>query len=133
MKVVLSITVYLLLSFIAMGQTITEVTSSEFKSMLEKRSKRRSVIVDGRSTEMFNAGHIANAINVDAYSEKAADELAKLKRNKTLYIYCTKTNRINRMVKTLEEIGYSGNIVMMSDGIGVWTANGFETVTGNFQ
>jgi len=130
MKVVLTITISLLLSSIVIGQTITEVTSREFKLMLEKRSKRRSVIVDGRSTEMFNAGHIANAVNIDAYSQEAGDELSKLKRNKTLYIYCTKTNRVNQMVTTLERIGYKGNIVKMVDGITGWKANGFETTLG---
>ncbi|NHB69408.1 rhodanese-like domain-containing protein [Perlabentimonas gracilis] len=131
MKVALNITIFLLLSSIAMGQTVTEVTSSEFKPMIEKRSKRRSVIVDGRSTEMFNAGHIANAVNIDAYSNDAGDKLAKLKHNKTLYIYCTKTNRINQMEKILKDIGYKGNIVKMVDGITGWKANGFEPVLGN--
>lgn len=129
MKVVLNISIFLLLSSMALGQTVTEVTSSEFKLMIEKRNKRRSVIVDGRSTEMFNAGHIANAVNIDAFSSEADYELAKLKRKKTLYIYCTKTNRINQMEQTLKDIGYKGQIVKMADGITGWKANGFEIVS----
>ncbi|MDD3566969.1 MAG: hypothetical protein PHT92_01085 [Bacteroidales bacterium] len=33
------------------------------------------MIVDGRSTEMFNAGHIANAVNIYAFSNEASNEM----------------------------------------------------------
>ncbi|MDY0255309.1 MAG: hypothetical protein RBR30_13000 [Tenuifilaceae bacterium] len=41
MKVAINISLPLLLSSMAMGQTVTEVTSYEVKPMIEKRSKRR--------------------------------------------------------------------------------------------
>jgi len=133
MKVILNISIFILLSSLALGQTITEVKSSEFRSMLEKRSKRRSAIVDARSNSMFNAGHIAKAVNIDAFSNQAAEELAKLKRRKTLFIYCTKTNRVNQMVLILKEISYKGKIVKMVDGITGWKNNGFDTISENTQ
>lgn len=98
------------------GATINEViTSEEAKIMMDKSV---GVIVDVRTPEEFNEGHIENAINlpVDEIEDRALEVLPNKKE--TYLIYCRSGNRSAQGAKILENMGYE--IIYDFGGINDW-------------
>ena len=97
--------------------TINEViTGEEAKIMIDKSI---GIIVDVRTPEEFNEGHIENAINlpVDEIEDKALEVLPD---QKEIYLlYCRSGNRSAQAAKILESIGYE--IIYDFGGINDWT------------
>ncbi len=107
------------------GGTINEViTSEEAKIMMDKSV---GVIVDVRTPEEFNEGHIENAINlpVDEIEDRALEVLPNKKE--TYLIYCRSGNRSAQGAKILENMGYE--IIYDFGGIKDWP---YETEAGEF-
>ncbi len=98
------------------GGTINEViTSEEAKIMMDKSL---GVIVDVRTPEEFNEGHIENAINlpVDEIEDRALEVLPNKKE--TYLLYCRSGNRSAQGAKILENMGYE--IIYDFGGINDW-------------
>lgn len=98
------------------GGIINEViTSEEAKIMMDKSV---GVIVDVRTPEEFNEGHIENAINlpVDEIEDRALEVLPNKKE--TYLIYCRSGNRSAQGAKILENMGYE--IIYDFGGINDW-------------
>jgi len=62
------------------------ITMEEFKSMFD--SKADMVIVDTRSKEAYESGHIPGAISMD-YPDEIRARNQELPRDKMIVIYCT--------------------------------------------
>lgn len=110
------------------AQTIQKLSASEARAYLAKTNPDSLLVIDGRSDEMYQSGHLQKAINIDAYQENLADQLNTALRREQLLIYCTKSTRSDSIIKTLTGLGYKGNIVQISEGITGWKAQGFEVI-----
>lgn len=69
--------------------------------------EKGGVLIDVRTADEFNEGHLANAINIP-YTE-IADKIAAHVKNKTdrIVVYCRSGNRSSIAKKTLEKLGYT--------------------------
>ncbi|MGB2814659.1 MAG: rhodanese-like domain-containing protein [Dehalococcoidales bacterium] len=81
------------------------------------------VIVDIRTPEEFNEGHIENSVNTDFYSETFREELDKFDKSKTYFIYCRSGNRSGRAMPVMKELGFQ-EVYNLSAGIKEWIAEG---------
>lgn len=107
------------------GQSVTVVTAKEFfEHHMDLIHDSETLIIDGRSDEMFAGGHIENAINIDADMENLEDELKKHIDVPRIVVYCTTNRRTYDILYVLENI-YKGEIIYISDGISGWRSNGF--------
>ncbi|MFW6227083.1 MAG: rhodanese-like domain-containing protein [Bacteroidota bacterium] len=126
------LSLFFVFSFFTAGlpaQTVTRINSVEAKNYLNNNDEKSVLIIDGRSSAMFESGHIKNAENIDAFSETAADKLGNhLNRDKIL-VYCTTRNRSETIIEKLKNLGYDGEIIFVTDGLSGWKANGFDVVT----
>ena len=70
------------------------------------------LIVDIRTSQEFDSGHIENAINIDNnLIQKANQPLAQLPdTDQTIFIYCRSGNRSSQAAKKLESLGYTSII-----------------------
>ena len=70
------------------------------------------LIVDVRTSQEFDSGHIENAINIDNnLIQKANQPLAQLPdTDQTIFIYCRSGNRSSQAAKKLESLGYTSII-----------------------
>ncbi len=110
------------------AQRIKEIVSAEAKPILSRLNSRSSVIIDGRTVAMYNSGHIRGAVCIDADSGNAVEELSKYLRKKTIVVYCTTNRRTTKIIGMLKDLGYKGRLVVLTDGITGWKANGMEVV-----
>jgi rhodanese-related sulfurtransferase len=92
------------------GKKITEVSQSEFDKV---------VLVDVRTPEEYNDGHLENALNIDWYNDSFTKEFEKIDKKKTIYLYCRSGKRSADATKYLDSLGY-GKVVNLEGGYIAW-------------
>jgi phage shock protein E len=106
-------------------QVISSVNASEFKQRL---SHKEVILLDIRTSEEFNQGHLASSINQDFYqTEKFKSYLQSLDKTKAYAIYCRTGNRSGDALKMMEDMGFS-HVVNLDGGIQSWQNAGYSVV-----
>jgi len=82
---------------------LSEITAEEF---LNKYDPETSVILDVRTRGEFAGGHLPGAKLLDVYSPGAGEELMKLDKSKTYFVYCHSGVRSRSVVTILRERGF---------------------------
>jgi rhodanese-related sulfurtransferase len=85
------------------------------------------IILDVRTPEEFNAGHIANAININVADSNFSSEVSKLDKNATVAVYCRSANRSAVATNEMAELGFT-DMYDMQGGIIDWEAAGGPVV-----
>ena len=80
-------------------------------------------LIDVRTKDEFNLGHINSAINLDFYSDTFLNDILSLPKNETIVLYCRTNNRSSKTAAILKESGYR-NILILKGGINEWVKNG---------
>lgn len=83
------------------------------------------VILDIRTPEEFNAGHIAESMNIDFYESNFADQLDQLDKDKTYLVYCNSGNRSGTAIGTMRGLGFI-DVYDLDGGIQAWYSSGFS-------
>ena len=82
---------------------------------------RTLVIVDVRTIGEFSQGHISNAQNIDVRSSDFQQNVAKLDKNKAVFVYCLSGGRSASAMNILSSMGFK-EIYNLSKGIISWRA-----------
>lgn len=82
-----------------------QVTVDLFQPIKDKMSNGTAMLVDVRTEEEFETGHINGATLVPLDTIKAGD-YSLLPKNKQLYIYCRSGNRSAQATQALTQAGY---------------------------
>ena len=80
-------------------------------------------LIDVRTQDEFDLGHIDGAINLDFYSETFQNDILSLPKNETIVLYCRTNNRSSKTATILKENGYK-DILVIRGGITEWVKNG---------
>jgi rhodanese-related sulfurtransferase len=109
-------------------QIFKDVTAQEAFDLIQQNEGNPDFqIIDVRTPEEFNDGHIENAILIDFYSEDFRDEIAQLDREKTYFVYCRSGNRSGQTIDILSGLGFQ-EVYHLSAGIREWIEQGFPIV-----
>lgn len=105
------------------GQLET-VSPAVFKQGLENNNVQ---LLDVRSAEEFEDGHIKGALNIDVQEPEFEAEAAnRLEKEKPVYVYCRSGRRSLLAGEMLAKDGY--NVVDLDGGILGWERNGMPIV-----
>ena len=85
------------------------------------------VLVDVRTVEEYESGHIQDAVNFDFYSESFQKEILSLNKSSSIILYCRTQNRSTKTANFLKENGYK-EITVIAGGITSWVKNGNDLV-----
>jgi rhodanese-related sulfurtransferase len=101
------------------------ISSQELKQAIDSQAK--VTIVDVRTMEEYNAGHIKNSmlLPLDTLASKVAEALPD--KSQTLYIYCRTGIRSAQAVSFLLQMGYT-NVHSLKGGITAWQNSGYPVV-----
>ena len=87
------------------GDAYEQITAQEAKAIME--TEKDYVIVDARTSEEFNEGHIENAILIPEYEirERAEKELPQ--KDALILVYCRSGRRSKIASEELVRLGYT--------------------------
>ena len=107
--------------FAACAPKFPTLTPDEFEQTIQQQN---IILVDVRTPEEYDAGHIAGAMNIDWRSDSFADDAVRmLDKTKTLALYCKVGHRSHAAAGKLYAMGYR-HIVELKGGFNAWQAAG---------
>ncbi|OYX22362.1 MAG: thioredoxin [Flavobacteriales bacterium 32-35-8] len=101
---------------------ITVVTPEEMQTFLETDNVQ---LIDVRTQEEFNKGHIEGAQNINFFSPTFFDDISKLDKDKPVYLYCNSGKRSAKCAEKMIEIGFI-KIYDLEGGFSKWKHEGLE-------
>ncbi|MDP3880388.1 MAG: rhodanese-like domain-containing protein [Dehalococcoidales bacterium] len=111
------------------AQTGAQVISPQEATALiqENGNNPDFIIIDVRTPQEYNDGHIVGSVNIDFYAADFRDRISALDRSKTYLIYCQSGNRSGQSRGMMVELGFE-KIYDIGGGIVAWRAAGLPTV-----
>lgn len=88
------------------SKPITEITKEEMAEV---------ILLDVRTSQEFNGGHLDGAVNMDWFSEDFNTQVETLDKQKTIYVYCKAGGRSLKAQERLKQLGFS-NVVNLEGG-----------------
>ncbi len=105
-----------------------EIDAIAAKAMIGDNSSNKDfVILDTRSVQEYEGGHLKNSVFIDFSAPDVKDQVLKLDKNKTYLIYCHSGGRSGMIQDFMKTSGFK-ETHNMKGGIVSWRAEGFETV-----
>ena len=102
---------------------INEISDAQFTEIQDTDF----ILVDVRTTEEYESGHIQDAVNFDFYSESFQNDILTLDKSSSIILYCRTQNRSTKTANYLKENGYK-EIIVLAGGITSWVKNGNDLV-----
>lgn len=93
-----------------------QVNAEEAKAMMDQEDNY--VILDVRTQEEYEEGHIPNAVLLPDYEVEDKAEQILLDKEQTIFVYCRSGNRSKSASEILVSLGYSN--VIEFGGINDW-------------
>lgn len=107
----------ILSSIFGKGESVANLDSETFEKMMNETGD--SVILDVRTLDEYNTVRIPNSILIDIYKPEFLDEIEKLNREKTYFIYCRSGSRSYNAAKQMKKMGF-GKVFNLENGIIDW-------------
>lgn len=102
------------------AQNKVQVDSKQANELLKK--DKNIIVLDVRTAEEFNEGHIKGAANIDIRKQDAYSKIDKLNRNSTYLVYCRTNHRSGMATDYMIQKGFK-NVYQMMDGFPGWASN----------
>ena len=100
---------------------MSDLNQQKWRSQLE--SEEDFIILDVRTSEEFEELRLPNSINIDFYNPKNfIQELEKLDKNKSYYVYCKTGNRSAATCDFMKEMGFTKTYNLLG-GITEWNGD----------
>ena len=118
MRKLISLTVFLFVSATAYCQDSTEI------KIIDPINYAKAIsgdvqLVDVRTAEEYEAGHIEEALNIDFFAENFLAQFEDFDKTIPIYIYCRSGNRSGKATKKLKDLGFS-TIIDLKGGFKAW-------------
>jgi rhodanese-related sulfurtransferase len=105
-----------------------DVSASDAKGLVEARAGDGGfVVLDVRTPQEFESGHLGGAVNVDYYSGDFRERIGGMDRSKTYLIYCRTGVRGAEAAGLMGDMGFNATHNVRG-GIESWKAAGFQVV-----
>jgi thioredoxin 1 len=103
------------------GQNYEVLIPDEFEKKLSTTKDKQ--VVDVRTADEFSNGHLSGALQIDYYKKDFKSQVAKLDKNKPVFVYCASGGRSGSATEILEELGFK-KIFDLKGGYRAWTSAG---------
>jgi len=107
---------------------LEDVSPDEVYKIIKKNGHNPDFkVLDVRTENEYRDGHLADAVNIDFYSESFRDELAALDKDDTYVIYCRSGSRSGKTLLMMKELGFT-HVYNITGGILNWRREGLPVV-----
>ncbi|HMX41761.1 MAG TPA: rhodanese-like domain-containing protein [Saprospiraceae bacterium] len=80
-------------------------------------------LIDVRTPQEYQGGHIDKAANIDFYAPDFAEQLRRLKPDQQVLVYCAVGGRSSQAAAQLSRLGF-GRVTNLQGGMQAWRAAG---------
>jgi len=105
----------------------SHVSAADFQAAIAKPGV---TVIDVRTPAEFASGHIEGAKNIDIEGADFATQILALDKAGTYAVYCHSGRRSGLALTDMANAGFT-NIYDLDGGIGSWSNNGGQLVTGS--
>jgi len=120
----------ILLAMITCAHVILYAQTSQVNENLEPKdfqqklkSTKNAVLVDVRTPEEVQQGVIKGAVNLDYRSENFKQQVSKLDKDKSYFLYCAAGGRGSKAADMMEELGFK-RVYNLDGGLTAWQEEG---------
>ncbi len=99
------------------GRINTTVNVIDFQTKLNQLKDVQ--IIDVRTPEEYNEGHLANSKNINIRTSNFEQQLAMLDKTKPVMVYCRSGGRSANAAQKMDELGFQ-EVYNMDGGITQW-------------
>ena len=79
----------------------------EYKEYKKNIQNKNTQLIDVRTPQEYELGHISGSVNIDFYDEKLFDKFFnKVEKSVPIYIYCRSGNRSKKSSEKLKDLGF---------------------------
>ena len=104
------------------------ITTQDANDLIAKNKNNANfVLLDVRTADEFNGGHIEGAVNIDYYAADFKANISKLDKTKQYVVYCRTGIHGAASVKIMLDLGFK-QAQNMAGGITKWMNDGYPTV-----
>ncbi|HEY4797868.1 MAG TPA: thioredoxin domain-containing protein [Bacteroidia bacterium] len=128
--IVLFISAAFLFNCCASGQTQnskTKLSPSEFAQKIKEQPA--APLVDVRTPEEFEKGHLENAKNIDWRNSNFQSQISQLDKSKPVYVYCLSGGRSSAAANQMRSDGFK-EVYELDGGIMKWRADNLPEMAG---
>ena len=126
----IKIIIYSLVSFIlvscssgsAEAQVINNVSAVEFNELIVSDE---GIVLDVRTLDEVNKGHIKDATNIDYYESDFISKLDLIRKDVPVYVYCASGGRSSKAVARMQDLGFK-KVYNLLGGFGAWKSEGLK-------
>lgn len=128
MKIFFSLFIILSASFFtSSAQNVEHVNAQTFYTLTQKAD---GVILDVRTPQEYNRGHIKDATLISTSDRKFLEKVSLLNKEKPLYIYCYSGSRSYSVANYLGKNGFK-EVYNLSRGTIDWQRSGYKLTTNS--
>lgn len=98
-------------------EELQNLNADEFSAKI--LNDENAIIIDVRTQQEFESGHISNALLFDIYSPKFSNKILELDKSKNYYVYCRSGNRSFHAGTFMLSEGFN-SVYNLEDGIISW-------------
>ena len=115
----LLVCILILLSIPSLGQQkeFKTLTAEEFKTKLE--ANKSAVLLDLRTDDELKNGVIPGATQLDYFKLDFEEQIKKLDKNKTYFLYCAVGGRSSETLELMKANGFT-KVYHLKDGFNGW-------------
>jgi len=103
------------------GEKVKNVTPDEVEKLLG--ANKEIVVLDVRTPEEFELGHIAGAKNIDFHQPDFKQKVGALDKSKTYLLHCQAGVRSAKAEAVMKELQFK-SILHLKEGFGKWESSG---------
>ena len=96
------------------------VSANDFNQMIS--NDKSAIIIDVRTPEEFNKGHLRNSLNVNWFDENFDENLKIFNKDLPVLVYCLSGGRSSKANEKIQSLGFK-NVYELDGGILEWRKN----------
>ena len=96
------------------------ISANDFNKMI--RNDKSAIIIDVRTPEEFNKGHLRNSLNVNWFDENFDENLKIFNKDLPVFVYCLSGGRSSKANEKIQSLGFK-NVYELDGGILEWRKN----------
>jgi phage shock protein E len=83
-----------------------EIYPDELEEIISSSENSDHVLLDVRTPQEFNQGHIPGAVLIDIYDPQFKQKVGQLDKDKTYYVVCRSGNRSGKACEVMYDMGF---------------------------